>query len=157
MQSYELYVIGVTYQKQRSYQYNLSGFCVGEKGKGINYSVKFHKRNDLFSHQGVLWKKLSGSKIKMSWVWDFVMNSTQVYKGGPQSLKHLEKVQIDIKGLLIYYFVVSLSECFIRGKNLNSSPYKLKDKRNRALEYKKIGIYKNSILLKVMINIFKMC
>lgn len=85
------------------------------------------------------------------------MNSTQGYKGGPQSLKHLEKVQIDIKGLLIYYFVVSLSERFIRGKNLNSSQYKLKDKRNRALEHKKIGIYKNSILLKVMINIFKMC
>lgn len=31
----------------------------------------------LLSYQGVLWKKLSGSKIKMSWIWDFVMNSTQ--------------------------------------------------------------------------------
>lgn len=67
-------------------------------------------------HQGVLWKKLSGTKIKTSWIWDSVMNSTQVFKEGLKSLKHLEKVGMDIKGLLIYYFAGSLSECSLRRK-----------------------------------------
>lgn len=42
------------------------------------------------------------------------MNSTQVFKEGLKSLKHLEKVGMDIKGLLIYYFAGSLSECSLR-------------------------------------------
>lgn len=64
---------------------------------------------------------------------DFVMNSTQIYKEGLKSLKHLETVWIDTKGFLIYYFATSLSDCFIRRKDLNFSQYKVKDKKNGAL------------------------
>lgn len=89
--------------------------------EGNHYSVAFHKRKGLFSHQGVLWKKLSGSKIKMSWIWGFVMNSTQVYKEGLQSLKDLEKVQIDTKRVVdLLFCCVSLGMLSKKEKNLNS-------------------------------------
>lgn len=63
---------------------------IGRKSITLLNSIK--ELTGLLAHQGVLWKKLSGSKIKLSWIWDFVMNSAQVYKERLKSLKHLEQV-----------------------------------------------------------------
>lgn len=63
---------------------------IGRKSITLLNSIK--ELTGLLVHQGVLWKKLSGSKIKLSWIWDFVMNSAQVYKERLKSLKHLEQV-----------------------------------------------------------------
>lgn len=123
------------YAKSRDTTNVTAGFRAGGKQKGINYFVKFHKRVNLSLPLGVLWKKLSGTK--MSWICEFGMNSIQGFKEGLKSLEHFKKVGMDTKGLLIYYFAVSLSECSIGTEKLNPSQYKVRNQRNRTLKYKK--------------------
>lgn len=58
------------------------GFVLDKNGReSIPLLNSIKELTGLF-HQEVLWKKLSGTKIKVSWIWDFVMNSTQVFKEG---------------------------------------------------------------------------
>ena len=95
---------------------NIASLCfVFEKnGRESIPLLKFHKRVNRSLPSGGFMEKAIWNQNKMSWIWDSVINSTQVFKEGLKSLKHLEKLGMNIKGLLIYYFARSLSEYSLR-------------------------------------------